>query len=161
MRNRSKRLQSIVLNAVLAAGLLTCSVIAANAQAQMSADQQVRSAQEASEKAIKAKPQPTSLVLMNGVLVEEPMASTAPASEEPGLNVPAAGARPVQPAKAVRPVDPQSTAVPAGGVTFEKTGTPYVGPSSADVPEGARASQGVPYVPGEPSSAAVPGSKKP
>jgi hypothetical protein len=94
MLNRSKRLQRIARDAVLAAGLLACSVMAANAQARMSADEQVRAAQEASEKAVKAKPQPTSLVLMNGVLVEMPIAvaDSTSAPDNMGLNQPSARA---------------------------------------------------------------------
>src|SRR5881394_2658641 len=92
MLNRSKLLKRIGLNIGLGAGLLTCSVMAVNAQAQMSPDEQVRAAQEASEKAVKAKPQPTSLVLMNGVLVEMPItvADSTSAPDNPGLNRPSA-----------------------------------------------------------------------
>jgi len=105
MLNRSKRLQRIALNAVLAAGLLTCSLMAANAQARMSAGEQVRAAQEASEKAAKAKPspQPTSLVLMNGTLVEMPIsvAESTSAPDTLGLNQPSAkpGAAASQPVR--------------------------------------------------------------
>jgi len=157
MLNRSKRLQRIALNAVLAAGLLTCSVMAANAQAQMSADEQVRAAQEASEKAAKAKPspQPTTLVLMNGFLVEVPIATGQ--AEETQVQQPPSTTRKSAPKK-VTPTESserRATDVPADDRSHAPP-TTVAGPRATDVPAGNATVRESRAVPGEPRATDVP-----
>lgn len=162
--SNKKTKRTVIARSVLVLGSLWCFGIVAYAQSP--GDQQVNDARRASDAAALTRPTiPTSPVLMNGVLVDMPI---APAQSSPGngvdpLNVPAArsAAPSAQKAPPSKPSGPQSVdevqvpATPAGARTT------VIGPSSTDEPGGMKTARGSTYVPGEPSSTDEPAAKKP